>query len=164
MATPKKNPEPKLVGMEELKERTLTRLQCGAALKKQAKQRKKVRAENIISQYDLSKAQKIVLTKENFMLLRNFVTGKFPETYGEPFERIKVTPEKCPHCRFAGGWDYTGGAVIGVAHAGFGKEFFRQNRVVSVACLSCGGIYKVTESWLLYFEVSDLQQEPVGQT
>ena len=108
-----------------------------------------------VSQYDLSKSQKITLTKENFTLLKNFVTGKFPETFGDPFERIKIMPEVCPHCRFSGGWDYCGGATMGAMHAGFGKEYFRQNRVVSVRCLSCGQVYKVTESWLIYFQVAD---------
>jgi hypothetical protein len=118
--------------------------------------------DEVVSQYDLSKSQKITLTRENFTLLKNFVTGKFPESYGDPWERLKITPEKCPHCRFAGGWDYCGGATMGATHAGFGKEYFRQNRVVSVRCLSCGGVYRVTESWLIYFEVAE--QAAVGQT
>lgn len=107
-----------------------------------------------VSNSSLSGKQKIPLNVENFELLKKFVTGEFPETYGEPFERIRVTPDHCPACRFLGGFDYAPGPVLnGHAHAGFDKEYFRQNRVVNVFCLSCGFRYKVTESWLIHFEV-----------
>jgi hypothetical protein len=101
----------------------------------------------------LSAGQRIKLTRENFELLKKFVTGEFPETFGLPYERLKVTPEACPACRFRGGFDYAGPCIHGRAHAGFDKEFFRQNRVVDVFCLACGFRYKVTESWLIHFEV-----------
>jgi len=133
------------------------------ATKKKKPKPQPIEPDEAISQFDLSQSQKIILTRENFILLKNFVTGRFPESYGEPYERLKITPERCPFCRFAGGWDYVDAEVsLGPVHAGFGKEYFRQNRVVQVQCLSCGQLYKVTESWLIYFEVEELA--PAGQT
>ena len=126
---------------------------CKPKTKKKSKS--KAKKSPTIAPSDLSKYQRIPLTQANFNLLYNFVTGKFPETFGDPCERINFRPIRCPSCRYLGGWDYAGGAIIGPVYVPHNADFFKQSRVVPVRCVCCNFVYRVTEIWRIYFEIEE---------
>ena len=128
-----------------------------ATKKKPAKKKKTAKKVSFYPDYlaglDPTTNHVIVLREGGSIeILKHYISGELPEVFGEPYERVKVSPEACPHCRSAAGFDYIECLSTNNPHCASGTNYYRQNRMLSVRCGGCGGAYRVTESWLIYFE------------
>jgi len=105
-----------------------------------------------LTSLDPTKGCKIVLCEGGSIeVLKHYISGELPEVFADPYERVKVTPEACPYCRDVG-FEYIECLTTNSPHCPSGENYYRQNRMLSVRCNGCGGVYRATESWRIYFE------------